>query len=96
MKLLSSNITEIQKVSHYAAKLNVSSTYLNESTRIMLGVSAKRLIIEQLVMRTRHELKFTDKSVKEIAYELGFSSPDYFSFFCKKHTGFSPSEVRKV
>jgi hypothetical protein len=49
----------------------------------------------QLVMTARHELKFTDKAIKEIAYELGFSSPDYFSYFLKKHTGSPPSKVKK-
>jgi AraC-like DNA-binding protein len=46
-------------------------------------------------MTARHELKFTDKLIKEIAYQLGFSSPDYFSYFLKKHTKSSPSQVRK-
>ena len=61
----------------------------------MLGINAKSLIDEQLIMRTRHKLKFTDKSIKEVGYELGFSSPDYFSYFIKKHTGLSPSQIRK-
>ncbi len=96
VRLLSANVTEAQKVSQYATKLNVSSTYLNECIHYVLGVSAKSLNIEQLVMRTRHALKFTDKSAKEIAYELGFSSPDYFSSFCKKHIGYCPSQYRKA
>ncbi|MGQ1784073.1 MULTISPECIES: helix-turn-helix domain-containing protein [unclassified Saccharicrinis] len=95
-RLLSKHVTEIQKVNEYAKILNISSTYLNECIREVLGVNAKSLIIEQLVMRTRHALKFTDKPSKEIAYELGFSSPDYFSSFCKNHIGYSPSEYRKV
>ncbi|MFA7584396.1 MAG: helix-turn-helix domain-containing protein [Proteiniphilum sp.] len=46
-------------------------------------------------MRARHELKFTDKSVKEVGFELGFNTPDYFTYFVKKHTGLSPSQLRK-
>lgn len=95
-RLLSENVTELQKVNDYSNRLNVSSTYLNESIREVLGVSAKSLIIEQLVIRSRHALKFTDKSSKEIAYELGFSSPEYFTAFCKKHIGYSPLEYRKL
>ena len=96
VRLISTNNIEAHKVSHYATKLNVSSSYLNECIHYVLGVSAKSLIIEQLVMRTRHALKFTDKSAKEIAYELGFSSPDYFSSFCKKNIGYGPSQYRKI
>ncbi len=95
MRLLGVHVTEIQKVGQYARKMNVSSAYLNECVNDVWGVSAKSLIIEQLIMRARHALKFTDKSSKEIAYELGFSSPDYFSSFCKKHIGQYPSEYRK-
>lgn len=95
-RFLNSKVSQFKKVSDYASLLNVSSTYLNECVQEVLGVNAKSLIIEQLIMRTRHALKFTDKSTKEIAYELGFSSPDYFSSFCKKHTGLSPSDYRKV
>lgn len=96
VRLLSNKVTEVQKVSQYARKLNVSTTYLNECTHYVLGESTKSLIIEQLVMRSRRALKFTDKSVKEIAYDLGFSSPDYFSSFCKKHIGLSPSEYKNA
>ncbi|WP_081474727.1 helix-turn-helix domain-containing protein [Cyclobacterium marinum] len=46
-------------------------------------------------MTARHELKFTDKPIKEIAYQLGFSSPDYFSYYLKKHTNLSPRQIRK-
>ncbi len=58
--------------------LHVSPKYLNEYVHQSLRRNAKNLIIEQLEMRIRHALKFTDKSIKEISFELGFSSPDYF------------------
>lgn len=95
-KLLNTKENEIQKVSQYAMKMNVSSTYLNECVHEILGISTKSLILMQLIARTKNALKFTDKSVKIIAYELGFSSPEYFSTFCKKHIGNSPTEYRKV
>ena len=82
------------KVSEYARLLNVSDKYLNECVKEILGTTAKNLIAEKLLMTARFELKFTDKPIKEIAYALGFSSPDYFSYFLKKHTGVSPSQTR--
>lgn len=93
-KSIDQRISECHRVSEYATLLNISNKYLNECVNDVLGVNAKSLIAEQLVMRSRHELKFTDKSVKEIAFGLGFSSPEYFSSFCKKHMGYSPSEFR--
>lgn len=93
-KLLNQRVSELHILSEYATELNVSPKYLNECVRDVLGVSAKSMIIEQLELRARHVLKFSDKSVKEIAYDLGFSSPDYFSAFCRKHIGQSPSHYR--
>ncbi len=88
--------SEYHKVSDYAQLLNVSDKYLNECVKEILGTNAKNLIDEKLLMTARYELKFTDKAVKEIAYDLGFSSPDYFSYFMKKHNGVSPSHTRKT
>ena len=84
------------EVTFYADKLNISSKYLNECVQDVLYVSAKSIIIEQLLMRSRYALKFSDQSIKEISFELGFSSPDYFSYFFKTHTGITPSTLRKV
>lgn len=87
--------SEYHEVSAYAQILLVSDKYLNECVKEALGTNAKSLIDEKLVMTARHKLKFTDKPIKEIAYELGFSSPDYFSYFIKRHTDLSPSQIRK-
>jgi AraC family transcriptional regulator, transcriptional activator of pobA len=94
-KSLNQNITQYHEVGHYASLLNVSDKYLNECVKEILGVNAKCLIDEQLVMRARHLLKFSDKNVKEISYDLGFNSPEYFSYFLKKHTHCTPLQLRK-
>ena len=87
-------VTQNHDVGFYANSLNVSDKYLNQCIKEVLGVNAKGLINEQLIMRFRNSLKFTDKTIKEIGYELGFSSPDYFSYFVKKNTGHTPSQIR--
>ncbi|MDW7692203.1 helix-turn-helix domain-containing protein [Flammeovirgaceae bacterium SG7u.111] len=94
-KLVNQWFFEYHGVNEYAQLLNVSDKYLNECVNDILGVNAKSIITEQHVMRARHALKFTDKTVKEICFEMGFSSPDYFSYFLKKHTGMSPSMLRE-
>ncbi|KJD35779.1 AraC family transcriptional regulator [Tamlana sedimentorum] len=94
-KLVDQHVHELHEVGDYAKRLNLSSKYLNECVKEVLGVSSKSIIIEQLLMRSRHALKFTNKSIKEIGFELGFSSPDYFSYFFKSHTKITPSALRK-
>ncbi len=93
-KLVDKQVLKNHEVTYYAKLLNVSPKYLNECVKEVLSVSSKSIIIEQLLMRARHELKFSNKSIKEISFELGFSSPDYFSYFFKTHTGITPSTLR--
>ena len=94
-KFLNEWFYKYHDVEDYAKLLNVSSKYLNECVKETLDTNAKSLITEQRIMRARHELKFSDKTIKEIGYELGFSSPYYFSYFYKQHTGVTPSKLRK-
>ncbi|MCK0161714.1 helix-turn-helix domain-containing protein [Allomuricauda sp. F6463D] len=94
-KLVDKHVYKHHEVSDYANLLNISPKYLNECVKEVLSVSSKAIIIEQLLMISRHDLKFTDKTIKEISFELGFSSPDYFSYFFKTHTGITPSVLRK-
>ncbi len=94
-KMIDRRITERHKVRDYAKSLHISDKYLNQCVKEILGVTAKNLIHEQLIMRSRHALKFTDKTIKEVCFELGFSSPDYFSSFIKKHTGISPLQLKR-
>lgn len=95
-KLVDKYIFQHHEVTDYASLLNISPKYLNECVQEVLSVKPKSIIIEQLLMRSRYSLKFSNKSVKEISFELGFSSPDYFSYFFKTHTGTSPSLLRKT
>lgn len=61
-----------------------------------MGVTAKHLIKEQLIIHARRDLKFTDKSVKEIAIQLGFTEPFHFSSFFKKSIGIAPTDFRLI
>ncbi|MTI22591.1 AraC family transcriptional regulator [Fulvivirga sp. RKSG066] len=94
-KLIDQWYAKHHEVNDYAELLNISDKYLNECVKEVLNINAKSLITEQRVMRSRHALKFSNKTIKEIGYDLGFSSADYFSYFLKKHTGQTPSMLRK-
>ncbi|MBT8219640.1 MAG: helix-turn-helix domain-containing protein [Bacteroidia bacterium] len=95
-KLVDQHVSQYHDVSDYARILNISPKYLNECVKEVLDYTAKGIISEQLLMRSRHLLKFSDQTIKEISYNLGFSSPDYFSYFFKNQTGTAPSSLRKL
>lgn len=95
-KLVDTFLFESHEVAFYANRLNITTKYLNECVQEVLKVSSKSIITEQLIIRSRHTLKFSDKTIKEISYDLGFSTPDYFSYFVKTQTGMNPSALRKT
>lgn len=94
-QLVDKNIVKSHEVGYYASQLNISAKYLNECVQEVLNISSKSIIIEQLLIRARHALKFTNRTIKEISYDLGFSTPDYFSYFFKTQTGTNPSALRR-
>ncbi len=94
--LVAKNYMQIHKVSDYACMMNISTKYLNQVVKKVLGVTAKSVIQEQLIIQARRELKFSNNSIKEIAYKLGFSEPFHFSNYFKKMIGCSPSRYRHL
>jgi AraC-like DNA-binding protein len=53
------------------------------------------LIHERIIIEAKRELYLTNKTVKEIAYELGFNDEFYFSRFFKNNTEVSPQVYRE-
>ena len=94
--LVAMNYMLVHKVSFYADMMNISSKYLNQVVKSVLGVTAKSIIQEQLIIHARRDLKFSNESIKEIAFKLGFSEPFYFSNYFKKQMGCSPSDYRHL
>jgi len=94
-QLVAKNLTVTHRVAEYAEKLYLSPKYLNNVVKEVMGITAKDLIKEQLLIRACRELKFTNLSVKEVAFQLGFSEPEHFSNFFKKETGLPPGLYRQ-
>lgn len=93
---VSEHFLQLHQVSDYAAMLNITPKYLNQVVKRVMGVTAKYVIQEQLLIQACRDLKFSNGSVKEIAYKLGFSESDHFSHFFKKSTGHSPTDFRGI
>lgn len=74
----------------------MSYAYLRKMFKKYTGVSPHQYHLEMKIMGARELILSTDKSIKEISYELGFESIYYFSRLFKKKTGVNPSQLRKV
>ena len=89
---LEANYQQEHQVKFYAAQLFISTKGLNHATKKELGKTASELIKEKLIIEAKRELYQGHKSIKEIAFALGFEDPAYFRRFFKKCTGKSPKE----
>ncbi|GAB3792612.1 helix-turn-helix domain-containing protein [Spirosoma humi] len=85
---------DLHQVSEYASLLNVSAGYLSEVVKAQSGKPAITHIHERLVLEARRLLFHTQHSLKEIAFDLGFSDASYFTRFFKRETDVTPAEYR--
>lgn len=95
-KLVSDNICENVSVNEYASKLNLTVDKLNEICKENYGQSPKTIILEKKITEAKRLLYFTDLSVKEIAFRLGFEDSSYFSRIFKQKTNLSPTEFKST
>jgi AraC family transcriptional activator of pobA len=85
---------KLKEVGDYASELNISAGHLSEVVKIQSGKPAIKHIHERLVLEARRLLFHTNNSLKEIAFELGFSDASYFNRFFKRETAVTPAEYR--
>jgi AraC family transcriptional activator of pobA len=86
-----STLTEQHDVQNIADKLSLTSNTLYGIVKEFAGVSPKVWITGRLMLEAQKKLQYSTISVKELAYDLGFNDPGYFSRLFKKSTGKSVS-----
>jgi len=93
--LLEKNFKEKKMVAEYAGELYVTPNYLNEIIKKITGYSAGYHIRQRVVLEAKRIAMYSDLSMKEIAYELGFLDSCHFSKFFKAVTGRNFSDFKK-
>lgn len=79
----------------FAQKLRISRVQLFKKTKALLDATPSNLIKTYRLEKAHKMLQSSEMSVSQIAYECGFSSPEYFSTVYKDQYNSSPSQVRK-
>ena len=85
----------LHSTSYYADKLNVHPNHLNAIVKSLTSQTASQIIYHHIILKAKELLSQTDHSIKEIAYQLYFDTPNNFSTFFKKHTQETPNSYRK-
>ncbi len=86
----------IPSIKYFAEKLHFSANYLSDLLKKETGKNGTEHIQYYLIELAKDKLLSSTVSVSEIAYNLGFEYPQYFSKMFKKKTGMTPAEYRNL
>lgn len=88
--------TGLPTVQYFADQLHLSANYFGDLIKKETGKSAHEYIQLKMADNAKDKLHSPDKTVNEIAYELGFKYPHHFSRMFKNVTGQSPTDFRAM
>ncbi len=94
--LLELHFRKHQPISFYATALGVTADHLSRVCRLTTGTSALDLAHERVLLEARRLLAYTPATVVEVAHDLGYEDPAYFSRFFAKLAGQAPSTYRSA
>ncbi|NII23816.1 helix-turn-helix domain-containing protein [Pseudoflavitalea sp. X16] len=95
LSLLEQQYATKKMVADYAGQLAVTPNYLNEVIKKVSGFPASHHIQQRIILEAKRQAAYSDVSMKEIAWNLGFDDVAHFSKFFKNASGASFSDFRK-
>ena len=93
--LVEKHFRQKHSVSDYADILGISPKTIAKRFNETVNTKPSEVIKNRLLLQAKRELLYTDRSIKEICYEIGFEDPAYFSRYFRKNTGLTPLEFKK-
>ncbi len=96
MKSESLKESGLPSVALCADHFNLSPSYLSDMLKKETGKSAQEHIHYYIIDRAKTILLNSQRTIGEIAYELGFEYPQYFSRLFKAKTGLTPGDFREI
>lgn len=86
----------LPSVSFFADALHLSPNYFGDLVKKETGKTAQEYIQNKLIEVAKYKVHDSDKSISEIAYELGFKYPQHFTRTFKQHVGSTPKDYRSL
>ncbi|MCX2453797.1 AraC family transcriptional regulator [Pedobacter sp. PLR] len=84
----------LPSVGYCAGELNLSANYFGDLIKKETGKSAQEYIQAKVIDLAKERIFDLDKSISEVAYELGFKYPQHFTRVFKQRVGLSPVDYR--
>lgn len=94
MRLIDTNFIHERETEFYADSFGMSCKTINEICKKGTGKTIKQHLQERLIIEIKKEIRLGKKSLKEIAFDLGFSEAAYFTRFFKQQTNLTPTQFR--
>jgi AraC-like DNA-binding protein len=86
----------LPSVAYCADELHLSANYFGDLIKKETGKSAQEYIQNKIIDTAKSKVFEADKTINEIAYELGFKYPQHFTRLFKQKTGVTPNEYRSL
>lgn len=96
VEYIESCIGESLQLSELSSRAGISDFHFNRMFKTVTGVTLKQYILGRKLTNAIEQLKSTNKSVIDIAMDLGFQYPEVFSRAFKKQFGVSPVSFREM
>ncbi|GAA0879877.1 helix-turn-helix transcriptional regulator [Algoriphagus jejuensis] len=81
--------------SFYADQLNMSLKQLNRLSKTSVGKTISEILLDRVILESQRLLTYSDGTVAEIAAQLGFDDPSYFTRLFRKKIGATPEQFRR-
>ncbi len=94
IRLVGQYAAERHGLDFYASHLCVTPRYMSTIVSNVSGRSAKHWIDEAMVNAIKVQLRYSDKQVAEIAYDMNFPNPSFFCKYFRRLTGMTPMDYR--
>jgi AraC-like DNA-binding protein len=79
-----------------AEQLNLSANYFGDLIKKDTGITAQEFIQSKVIDLAKEKIFDVNKSISEVAYELGFKYPQHFTRLFKQKVGMSPLDYRNL
>jgi AraC-like DNA-binding protein len=94
-RFVEANFRTLHGVSDYAELLHITPKALNKRVHHYGKATPNEIIKNRIILEAKRLLLYTDHSVKEIAYQLGYEDPAYFNRLFTRTAGLSPIDFKK-